>query len=161
MQRTLREQIQTFANTAARWWVDFIHATRYIFKIESIWVNNEHLTEEGDWKLCNGYPTPLSFILKTSIPVPLHNQWSHPLHQNSLVICPFLNCSTRFLTLPRRFSNLDVSIDAALLRTDLPGFASGFSIHQEDLPVPSFWTRIKRLCKDKLCLIEFCKDNEE
>lgn len=39
----------------------------------------------------------------------------------------------------------------------IPAFASGLSIHQLDLPVPSFWTRIKRLCKDKLCRMEFCK----
>lgn len=37
----------------------------------------------------------------------------------------------------------------------LPGFASGFSIHQLDLPVPSFCTLMKRLCNDKLCRIEF------
>ena len=32
---------------------------------------------------------------------------------------------------------------------------SGLIIHQDDLPELSFWTRMKRLCKDKLCLIEF------
>lgn len=68
----------------------------------------------------------------------------------SLVIIPFLICSTRFLTRPRRFSNFDVSIDAARRLTDLPGFASGLSIHHDDLPVPSFCTLMKRLCNDKL-----------
>ncbi len=37
----------------------------------------------------------------------------------------------------------------------VPGFASGFSIHHDDFPVPSFCTLIKRLCSDKLCRIEF------
>ena len=32
---------------------------------------------------------------------------------------------------------------------------SGFSIHQELLPVPSFCMRMKRLCSDRLCLMEF------
>ena len=35
--------------------------------------------------------------------------------------------------------------------------ASGFIIHQLDFPWPSFCTLLKRLCKDKLCRIEFCK----
>lgn len=74
---------------------------------------------------------------------------------HSLVITPFRICSTRFLTLPRRFSNFDVSIDAARLRTDLPGFASGLSIHHDDLPVPSFCTLMNRLCSDKLWRMEF------
>lgn len=69
--------------------------------------------------------------------------------------------STRFRTRPLRFSYLDVSIEAALRRTDLPGFASGFSIHQDDLPVPSFCTRMNRLCSDRLCLIEFCNETQE
>lgn len=46
-------------------------------------------------------------------------------------------------------------MDAARLRTDLPGFASGFNIHQDDLPVPSFCTLINRLCSDKLWRMEF------
>jgi len=33
--------------------------------------------------------------------------------------------------------------------------ASGFTIHHELLPVPSFCTRINRLCRDRLCRIEF------
>ena len=33
--------------------------------------------------------------------------------------------------------------------------ASAFTIHHELLPVPSFCTRMKRLCSDKLCLMEF------
>lgn len=71
---------------------------------------------------------------------------------------PLLICSTRFFTRPLRFSNLEVSIDVARRLTDLPGFASGFNIHQEDFPVPSFCTRMKRLCRDKLWRIEFCKN---
>lgn len=34
---------------------------------------------------------------------------------------------------------------------------SGLIIHQELLPELSFCTRIKRLCKERLCLIEFLK----
>lgn len=75
--------------------------------------------------------------------------------------CAFLKASTLFFARPRRFSNLDVSMEAARRRTDFPGFASGFSIHHDDLPVPSFWTRINRLWSDKLCRIEFCKKGEE
>lgn len=49
-------------------------------------------------------------------------------------------------------------MDAALRRGDLPFFPpSGFSIHHELFPVPSFWTRTKRLCSDRLCLMEFWK----
>lgn len=83
---------------------------------------------------------------------PVINAWC------SLVITPLRICSTRFLTRPRRFSNFDVSIDAARLLTDLPGFASGFSIHQDDLPVPSFCTLMNRLCSDKLWRMEFWND---
>lgn len=36
-----------------------------------------------------------------------------------------------------------------------PGLASGFNIHHDDLPVPSFWTRMKRLCRERLCRMEF------
>ena len=43
-----------------------------------------------------------------------------------------------FLTLPRFFSNLDVSMLAALRRAALPGLASGLMTHQLLLPVPSF-----------------------
>ena len=74
---------------------------------------------------------------------------------------PFLISSTFFFTRPLRFSNLLVSIEAALLRTDFPGLASGLIIHQEDFPVPSFWTRMKRLCSDRLCRIEFWKETFE
>ena len=35
--------------------------------------------------------------------------------------------------------------------------ASGLSIHQLDLPAPSFWTRTKRLCSERLCRMEFCR----
>lgn len=49
-----------------------------------------------------------------------------------------------------------LSMEAALRRGDLPLFPpSGFSIHHELFPVPSFWTRTKRLCSDRLCLMEF------
>ena len=36
-------------------------------------------------------------------------------------------------------------------------FTSGLIIHQELLPELSFCTRMKRLCSDRLCLIEFLK----
>ncbi len=51
---------------------------------------------------------------------------------------PFRTASSFFLILPRFFSNLDVSMDVALRRAAFPGFASGFNIHQDDFPVPSF-----------------------
>ena len=57
---------------------------------------------------------------------------------------------TFFLTRPRFFSYLDVSMDVALRLADLPGLASGLIIHHELLPVPSFCTRMNRLCSDKL-----------
>lgn len=41
------------------------------------------------------------------------------------------------------------------LRGFRPGFASGLITHQELFPAPSFCIRIKRLCSDKLCRIEF------
>lgn len=54
-------------------------------------------------------------------------------------------------------SLLLLSMEAALRRGDFPFFPpSGFSIHQELFPVPSFWMRTKRLCSDRLCLMEFC-----
>lgn len=71
-----------------------------------------------------------------------------------------INQLTFFLTRPRFFSYLEVSIDVARRLADLPGLASGLIIHQEDLPVPSFWTRIKRLWSDKLCRMEFCSNNQ-
>ncbi|TNN75127.1 hypothetical protein EYF80_014700 [Liparis tanakae] len=53
-------------------------------------------------------------------------------------------------------------MEAALRRGDLPLLPpSGFSIHHELFPVPSFWTRIKRLCSDRLCLMEFCREREK
>jgi hypothetical protein len=64
----------------------------------------------------------------------------------SVVACrPFRIASTFFLTRPRRFSNLEVSMEVARRRALLPGLASGLIIHQDDLPVPSFCTRMKRL----------------
>lgn len=64
---------------------------------------------------------------------------------------------------PRLFVNLLLlSMEVALRRGDLPLFPpSGFSIHHELFPVPSFWTRMKRLCKDRLCLIEFWQRERE
>lgn len=62
---------------------------------------------------------------------------------------------TFFLTRPRFFSYFEVSIEVARRRADLPGLASGLIIHQDDLPVPSFCTRMNRLCSDKLWRIEF------
>lgn len=70
---------------------------------------------------------------------------------------PSRRCSSScFFTRPRRFSYFWVSILAARRRVDLPGLASGLIIHHELLPVPSFCTRIKRLCSDRLCRTEFC-----
>lgn len=55
-----------------------------------------------------------------------------------------------------------LSMDAALRRGDLPLLPpSGLSIHQELFPVPSFCTRINRLCRDRLCLIEFYRRERE
>lgn len=64
---------------------------------------------------------------------------------------------------PRLLVNLLLlSMEVALRRGDLPLFPpSGFSIHHELFPVPSFWTRTKRLCKDRLCLIEFCQGERD
>jgi hypothetical protein len=50
-------------------------------------------------------------------------------------------------------------MEVARRRALLPGLASGLIIHQEDLPVPSFCTRMKRLCSDRLWRIEFCNTN--
>lgn len=44
------------------------------------------------------------------------------ISSNVLASPPFLKFSTCFFTRPRRFSYLDVSIEAARLRTDLPFF---------------------------------------
>jgi len=75
----------------------------------------------------------------------------------SVAACrPFRRASTFFLTRPRRFSNFDVSMEVARRRALLPGLASGLIIHQEDLPVPSFCTRMKRLWRERLWRIEFC-----
>ena len=62
---------------------------------------------------------------------------------------------TFFFTRPRFFSYLEVSMEVALRRADFPGLASGLIIHQDDFPVPSFCTRMNRLCNDKLWRIEF------
>lgn len=53
-------------------------------------------------------------------------------------------------------------MEAALRLGDLPLFPpSGFSIHHELFPVPSFCTRTKRLCRDRLCLMEFWRKERE
>lgn len=75
---------------------------------------------------------------------------------NSINVYVAISKRTFFLILPRLFSALDVSIDEVRLLIALPGFASGLIIHHDDLPVPSFWTRINRLWRDRLCRIEFC-----
>lgn len=81
------------------------------------------------------------------------------------LVFPHLARSSRtfFFTRPRFLSNFEfvVSMLDALLLDDLPGLASGLIIHQELFPVPSFWTRTKRLCRDKLCRIEFCRGNQK
>lgn len=64
------------------------------------------------------------------------------------------------LTRPRHLRYLVPfeSMETARRRGPLPILPpSGFSIHQELLPVPSFWTRMKRVCRDRLCRIEFCR----
>lgn len=54
-----------------------------------------------------------------------------------------------------------LSMEAARRRGDFPFFPpSGFSIHQELFPVPSFCMRTKRLCRERLCLIEFWIEKE-
>lgn len=68
---------------------------------------------------------------------------------------PFLIISTFFFALPRFFSNLLVSMEAALRLTDFPGLASGLIIHHDDFPVPSFCTLMNLLCSERLCRIEF------
>lgn len=68
-----------------------------------------------------------------------------------------------FAARPLLLANLLLlSIEAARRRGDLPLLPpSGLSIHQELLPVPSFCTRINLLCRDRLCLIEFCGRERE
>lgn len=62
-----------------------------------------------------------------------------------------------FFVRPRFLSDLGAeSREPERLRLVLPPFASGLSIHQELLPLPSFCTLTNLLCKDKLCRIEFC-----
>lgn len=67
-------------------------------------------------------------------------------------------CTFFFMARPLLLASLLLlSMEAALRRGDFPFFPpSGFSIHQELFPVPSFWMRTKRLCSDRLCLMEFC-----
>jgi hypothetical protein len=59
--------------------------------------------------------------------------------------------STTFLTRPRFFSNLGVSMDVAR-RLDFPvvRLALWLICHHDDLPVPSFWIFSNRLCSDRL-----------
>lgn len=68
------------------------------------------------------------------------------------------DCTFFFVALPRLLANLLLlSMEAALRRGDFPLLPpSGFNIHQELFPVPSFCMRTKRLCSDRLCLMEFC-----
>ena len=96
-------------------------------------------------------------VLLTSSTVPGPGKISRPSLklEQGLSTTPFRSVSSFFRILPRFFSNLLVSIDVARLLAAFPGFASGFNIHQEDFPVPSFWTRMKRLCSDRLWRIEF------
>ena len=67
------------------------------------------------------------------------------------------DCTFFFVALPLLLANLLLlSMEAALRRGDFPFFPpSGFSIHQELFPVPSFCMRTKRLCRERLCLMEF------
>ena len=80
--------------------------------------------------------------------------------------CFFKDTNNRKKILTMLFSNLyegccrilyvpDSGLDARR-REDLPPvLASGLIIHQDDLPVPSFCTRMNLLCSDKLCRMEF------
>lgn len=55
-----------------------------------------------------------------------------------------------------------LSMETARRRGALPIFPpSGFSIHQELFPVPSFCTRIKRVWRERLCRMEFCREIKE
>lgn len=55
-----------------------------------------------------------------------------------------------------------LSMETARRRGALPILPpSGFSIHQELLPVPSFCTLIKRVWRDRLCRMEFCREMRE
>jgi hypothetical protein len=54
-----------------------------------------------------------------------------------------------------------LSMETARRRGAFPLFPpSGLMIHQELFPVPSFWTRMNRLCSDRLCRIEFFQPAE-
>ena len=65
-----------------------------------------------------------------------------------------------FFVRPRFLSDFGAeSSDPERRRLVLPPFASGFNIHQELFPFPSFCTLTNLLCSDKLWRIEFC--NEE
>lgn len=55
-----------------------------------------------------------------------------------------------------------LSMETALRRGAFPIFPpSGFSIHQELFPVPSFCTRMKRVWRDRLCRMEFCRERKD
>lgn len=66
-------------------------------------------------------------------------------------------CTFFLAARPLLLANLPVlSMEAARRRGDFPLLPpSGFSIHHELFPVPSFCTRTKRLCRERLCRIEF------
>lgn len=51
--------------------------------------------------------------------------------------------------------------DLYTVKLKIPVFASKFNFHHDDLPVPSFCSRTKRLCSDRLCLIEFCNKTKQ
>lgn len=82
---------------------------------------------------------------------------------DGVVSSPFLNASIFFLTLPLFFSKRPPSMGLVLARrlVDLPGLASGLRTHHEDFPVPSFWTRMNRLCRDRLWRMEFFQPADE
>ena len=86
-------------------------------------------------------------------------------------LVPGLQLPAFFLLRPRRlksgprppFPLAPLPSTEAVLRLEVlpPGFASGLSIHQLDLPVPSFWTLTNLLCNDKLWRMEFCNEEKE
>lgn len=69
-------------------------------------------------------------------------------------------CSAAFFLAARPRADLVylllLSMETARRRGALPPFPpSGLIIHQELFPVPSFWTRMKRLWRERLCRMEF------
>lgn len=74
-------------------------------------------------------------------------------------------CRTAFFFAARPRADLMylllLSMETARRRGAFPPLPpSGLIIHQELFPVPSFWTRMKRLCRERLCRMEFWKEKK-